>query len=83
MNAFGKHRFLVKSSQMSIRKEDLDLDNPFNNLKYVFQHSAEITRLFWNAGKENWKKKEHIARLTVFYSKYHPSKVPLSVSFHF
>ncbi|KAK8818793.1 hypothetical protein WA538_004098, partial [Blastocystis sp. DL] len=49
---------------MSIRKEDLDLENPLNNLK-----------LFWNAGKENWKKKEHIARLTVFYSKYHPSKL--------
>ncbi|KAK8802595.1 hypothetical protein JH06_5261 [Blastocystis sp. subtype 4] len=49
---------------MSIRKEDLDLDNPFNNFK-----------LFWNAGKENWKNKDHIARLTVFYSKYHPSKL--------
>ena len=66
--------FFVEKS-MSIRKEDIDIDNPFNNFKSVFGMCFSWNRLFWNAGKENWKRKEHIARLTEFYSKHHPSKV--------
>lgn len=42
-----------------------------------------MDRLLWNAGKENWKNKEHIARLTAFYSKYQPSKVLSVISYHF
>ena len=65
---------------MSIKKEDLDLDNPLNNFKLFFISDCYY-RLLWNAGKESWKNKEHIARLTVFYSKHHPAKV-ISIVLH-
>ncbi len=67
---------------MSIRKEDIDIENPLNNLKYLLLCFLKY-RLLWNAGKENWKNKEHIARLTAFYSKYQPSKVFSIISCYF
>ena len=78
---FGEYFFII-FKDMSIRKEDIDIENPLNNLKYLL-HCFLKNRLLWNAGKENWKNKEHIARLTAFYSKYQPSKVFSVISCYF
>lgn len=59
---------------MSGTKEEIDLSNPFGGFKYGMKKNVNCRQL-WSSSKENWKNKEHIARLTLFYTKNHPSKV--------